>query len=155
MSTNVYDGWWVDGRGDNWYGYGHRAIRRSHSWNIVSCLGWNCTSITFQVIGKVRNKELIVLIDGGNTYNFIEQFVVTKFGLQVVRDKTIQVTVGNKAIECTGCCMRLSLSIQGFIVRADFYVLIVAVCQTVLRVQWLETLSPIQTDYKELSMTFT
>ena len=96
-----------------------------------------------------------MLIDGGNTYNFIEQFVVTKFGLQVVRDKTIQVTVGNKAIECTGCCMRLSLSIQGFIVRADFYVLIVAVCQTVLRVQWLETLSPIQTDYKELSMTFT
>jgi hypothetical protein len=73
----------------------------------------NCTSITFQVIGKVRNKELIVLIDGGSTYNFIEQFVVTKFGLQVVRGKTIQVTVGNKAIiECTRCCMRLSLSIQ-------------------------------------------
>jgi hypothetical protein len=111
---------------------------------------------TFQVIGKIGNQEVIVLIDWGSTHNFIEQSVVTKFGLQVVCGKSVQVTVGNKEIiECTGRCMGLSLSIQGFIVQADFYVLPEATYQAILRVQWLATLGLIQIDYKELGMTFT
>jgi hypothetical protein len=111
---------------------------------------------TFRVIGRVGNKELIVLIDGGSTHNFIDQSVVTKLGLQVVRGKTFKMIVGNKeVIECTRRCLGLSLSIQGITVRADFFVLPVAACQAVLGVQWLETLGPIKTDYKKLSMSFT
>ena len=69
---------------------------------------------TFQVIGKVGNKALTVLIDGGSTHNFIDQAVVTKLGLPVIRDKVFRVTVGNKEIiECTGRCIRLLLNIQG------------------------------------------
>jgi hypothetical protein len=67
---------------------------------------------TFRVTGKVGNKELIMLIDGGSTHNFIDQSVVTKLGLQVVRGKTFKVTVDNKdVIECTGRCLGLSLSL--------------------------------------------
>jgi hypothetical protein len=96
-----------------------------------------------------------MLIDWGSTHNFIEQSVVTKFGLQVVCGKSVQVTVRNKEIiECTRRCMGLSFSIQGFIVQADFYVLPEATYQAVLRVQWVATLGPIQIDYKELGMTF-
>jgi hypothetical protein len=74
----------------------------------------------------------------------------------MVCGKSVQVTVRNKEIiECTGRCMRLSLSIQGFIVQADFYVLLEATYQAVLGVQWLATLGPIQIDYKELGITFT
>jgi hypothetical protein len=82
--------------------------------------------------------------------------VVTKLGLQVVRGKTFKVTVDNKdVIECTGRCLGLSLSLQGITIRADFFVLPVAACQAVLGVQWLETLGPIETDYKKLNMSFT
>jgi len=49
----------------------------------------------------------------------------------------------------------LSLSIQGITIRADFFVLPVAACQAILGVQWLETLGPVETDYKKLSMSFT
>ncbi|KAL5854391.1 hypothetical protein ACOSQ4_004193 [Xanthoceras sorbifolium] len=95
---------------------------------------------TFRVIGRIGNRELTVLIDRGSTHNFLDQMVVTIFGLPVIRDKVFQVTVGNKEIiECTGRCLGLSLTIQGFIVRADFYVLPVAACQAVLGVQCLET----------------
>jgi hypothetical protein len=97
-----------------------------------------------------------VLIDGGSTHNFIDQSMVTKLGLQVVCGKTFKVTVGNKeVIECTGRCLGLSLSLQGITIRADFFVLPVAACQAVFGVQWLETLGPIETDYKKLSMSFT
>nr|TKS04638.1 hypothetical protein D5086_0000141070 [Populus alba] len=110
---------------------------------------------TFQVIGKAGNTQVTVLIDGGSTHNFIDQSTATKLGLLVIHDKTIQVTVGNKEIiECTGRCLGLALSIQGIIVRADFFVLPVAACQVVLGVQWLETLGPIKTDYKKLIMLF-
>jgi hypothetical protein len=111
---------------------------------------------TFRVIGKVGNKELTVLIDGGSTHNFIDQSVVTKLGLPVVRGRTFKVTVGNKeVIECTGRCLGLSLSLQGITIRANFFVLPVTACQAVLGVQWLETLGPIETDYRKLSMSFT
>jgi hypothetical protein len=49
--------------------------------------------------------------------------------------------------------MGLSLSIQGFNVQVNFYVLPEATCQAILGVQWLVTLGPILTDYKELNMT--
>jgi uncharacterized membrane protein (Fun14 family) len=73
----------------------------------------------------------------------------------VVRGNTIQVRIRNKEIiEYIGRCIGLFLSIQGFIVRVDFYILPMVACQAVLGVQWLKTLGPIQTDYEELSMTF-
>ncbi|KAL5784030.1 hypothetical protein ACOSQ2_006422 [Xanthoceras sorbifolium] len=110
---------------------------------------------TFRVNGRVKNKEITILIDGGSTHNFMDQAVVTKFGLSIVNDRTFQVMVGNKEkIECTGRCLGLSLTIQEYIDQADFYVLSVAVCQAVLGVQWLETLGPIETGYKHLTMTF-
>ncbi|KAI9165525.1 hypothetical protein LWI28_015644 [Acer negundo] len=87
---------------------------------------------TFRVTGRVGNKDLTVLIDSGSTHNFIDQTVVNKLGLQVIRDKIFQVTVDNKeTIECTARCLGLSLLIQGLTVRADFYVLPVAACQAV------------------------
>jgi len=50
--------------------------------------------------------------------------------------------------------MGLLLNIQGLSIRADFYVLPVVACQAVLGVQWLKTLGSIETDYKQLSMSF-
>lgn len=73
-----------------------------------------CICKLFGVIGRVGNRDLTVLIDGGSTHNFIDQSVVTKLGLLVVRGKIFQVTVGNKEIiKCTGRCHGLSLTIQG------------------------------------------
>ena len=74
----------------------------------------------------------------------------------MVRGKIFLITVRNKEIiKCTGRCMGLSLSIQGFTIHADFYFLPVATCQAYLGVQWLETLGTIETNYKKLSMSFT
>ena len=103
----------------------------------------------------MKNKDIAILIDGGSTHNFVDQSVVTKFGLPVVRDKTLQVMVGyREKIDCSGCCLELTLVIQDHPIQADFYVLLVVACQAVLGVQWLETLGPIETDYRKLTMSF-
>lgn len=110
---------------------------------------------TLRVLGKLKNRDLTVLIDGGNTYNFLDQSVVTKCGLPVIRDKTLQVMVRNgEKVDCSGRCLALTLEIQGHQIQADFFVLPVTACQAVLGVQWLETLGPVETDYRQLKMTF-
>lgn len=42
-----------------------------------------------------KNKDVTVLIDGGNIHNFIDQAIVSKFRLPVVRDKKFQVIYKN------------------------------------------------------------
>ncbi|KAL5822632.1 hypothetical protein ACOSQ4_020532 [Xanthoceras sorbifolium] len=108
-----------------------------------------------RVMGKLRNKEIIMLVDGGSTHNFIDQTVAEKFGLPIIRDKKFQIMAGNKErIECTSRYLALTFMIQGHPVQADFYILPVTACQAILGVQWLETLGPIEMDYKQLTMSF-
>ena len=110
---------------------------------------------SLRVWGRLKNKNLLVLIDGGSTHNFIDQATASQFGLYITRNKKLQVVVANREkIECAGQCQGLTLTIQGVPITADYYVLPAAACQVVLGVQWLETLGPIEMDYKHLTMTF-
>ncbi|CAL5444953.1 unnamed protein product [Camellia sinensis] len=110
---------------------------------------------TFRVVGKLQNKAVTILIDGGSTQNFINQAIFTKFGLPVAHDQKLQVMVANRnKIDCDGQCVGLTLLVQDFPIQADFYVLPAAACQVVLGVQWLATLGPVETDYSRLTMTF-
>ncbi|GFS39377.1 hypothetical protein Acr_00g0062620 [Actinidia rufa] len=107
------------------------------------------------MLGRLYNNEAVVLIDGGNTHNFIDHNVVSKFGLHVVKDKTFQVMVANREkIDCAGICLALTLLVQGYPITANFYVLPIMACQAVLGVQWFEMLGPIKNNYRELTMTF-
>ena len=107
------------------------------------------------MVGKLQNKAVTVLIDGGSTHNFIDQAIVTKFGLDVAHDQKLQVMVANwDKINCDGRCLGLTLLVQNFPIQAVFYILPAATCQVVLGVQWLATLGPIETNYKKLTMSF-
>ncbi|KAL5718323.1 hypothetical protein ACHQM5_011236 [Ranunculus cassubicifolius] len=109
---------------------------------------------TIRVMGKLKNKNVTLLIDGGSTHSFIDQALVSKHGLPVIGNR-FQVMVANRdTIECAGQCKALTTIIQGYPVTSDYYVLPVTACQMVLGVQWLETLGLIETDYSKLSMTF-
>ena len=96
-----------------------------------------------------------MLIDGGITHNFIDQTIATMYMLPVNREKNFQVMVANgKKIECAGQCRALTITIQGHSITTNYYVLPVVACQLVLGVQWLKILGSIETNYKELTMTF-
>ncbi|KAL5840697.1 hypothetical protein ACOSQ4_013305 [Xanthoceras sorbifolium] len=110
---------------------------------------------TIRLQGRMKGKEVTILVYGWSTHNFVDQSLVNKFGLTVNHDHTFQVMVANtEKIECLGRCLALTLEIQGYQVKVDFYVLPIAACPLVLGVQWLATLGPVETDYRELIMTF-
>jgi predicted aspartyl protease len=110
---------------------------------------------TLRVLGNLRNKSVTVLIDGGSTYNFIDQAVVSKFGLPVNHSKQFELMMANREkITCNGQCQGLTLNIQGQPITTNYYILLVITCQLVLGVQWLETLGPIEMDFKKLTMSY-
>jgi len=57
-------------------------------------------------------------------------------------------------ITCNGQCQGLILNIQGQTITTNYYILLVTTCQLVLGVQWLETLGPIEMDFKKLTMSY-
>nr|GEU53787.1 hypothetical protein [Tanacetum cinerariifolium] len=110
---------------------------------------------TLRFPGKIKNKDVAVLIDGGSTHNFIDQALVDRFGLIIDREITFEVIVGNREMMlCLGRVKELSLNIQGYMILTDFWVLPVAACFVVLEVQWLKTLGPVETDYQKLTIGF-
>lgn len=97
----------------------------------------------------------MLLIDGGSTYNFIDEAIVSKFELLVNRENKFQVMVAKKEkIDCVRQCRALTINIEGYPDIVDFYILHVVACQLVLGVQWLETLGLMEMDYKQLIMSF-
>nr|GEV17196.1 protein kinase-like domain, phloem protein 2-like protein [Tanacetum cinerariifolium] len=110
---------------------------------------------TLRMPEKIKNKEVVVLIYGGSTHNFIDQALVDRFGLIIDREITFEVIVGNREKElCPSRVKELSLVIQGFTILTDFWVLPVSACPVVLGVQWLKTLGPMEINYQKLTFRF-
>lgn len=42
---------------------------------------------TIRVLGKLQNKDFMVLIDGGSTHNFIDQSIVAQYNMPMVENK--------------------------------------------------------------------
>nr|GEU98885.1 transposon Ty3-G Gag-Pol polyprotein [Tanacetum cinerariifolium] len=69
---------------------------------------------TLRLPSKIKNKDVVVLIDGGSTHNFIDHALVDRFGLIIDREITFEVIVGNREKEiCPGRVKELLLIIQG------------------------------------------
>ncbi|KAJ0836439.1 putative nucleotidyltransferase, Ribonuclease H [Helianthus annuus] len=110
---------------------------------------------TLRLPGKIQNKDVVILVDGGSTHNFIDQALVDRFGLPLDKDVNLEVIVANREkIACVGRVRNLTIVIQGYNVTTDFFVLPVAACSIVLGVQWLKTLGPIEIDFQNLTLGF-
>lgn len=67
---------------------------------------------TLRVVGTLRNRPLILLIDSGSSHNFIDNDVISQFGLPVENSSWLQVMEANKdPIDCVGQCKALTLNI--------------------------------------------
>lgn len=61
----------------------------------VNAISGSGTSRTMRVRGKLHNRVLVILIDSGNTYNFVDPSVVKKAQLSVDPSHMLAVTVAN------------------------------------------------------------
>jgi hypothetical protein len=122
------------------------------SFNAIS---GSLSSTIMRIVGLIKNQWVVVLIDSGNTHNFLDPTVFKLASLGEILPMTLHVRVANGAnILSERKCNSVSLKVQGMTITADFYLLPFGGCDIVLGVEWLKTLGPILWDFSLLTMQY-
>jgi hypothetical protein len=93
------------------------------------------TPNTMRLVGFIKTQQVVILIDSGNTHNFLDPSVVKKIQLPILSYNRIQVKVANgDTIQSEGQCSDVSLKVQGVVLTTEFYILMLGGCDMVLGV---------------------
>ena len=110
---------------------------------------------TIRLEGRIKNQSLMILVDSGNSHNFLNQNTTKRLNCRVQLICGLQITVANGEIMKTHeMCKGVPVEMQGFRQSIDFFLLPLQGCDIVLGIQWLKSLGPIQWDFNTLSMRF-
>ena len=113
------------------------------------------SSNTMRVKGRIKNQEVVCLIDSRSTHNFLDASVLPFVHLQLDTSQILEVKVADGTIIKTlGVCHGVTLSVQGYRFIVDFNVLHLGGCEVVLGTHWLSTLGEINWDFHLLTMKF-
>lgn len=93
---------------------------------------------TLKIAGSINGQEVIVLVDGGSTNNFIQSRLADHFKLTVQPSSHMRVTIGNgDALMCGGECSGVKLKMGDAIFAVDLILLPIYGADLVLGVQWM------------------
>ncbi|XP_039121357.1 uncharacterized protein LOC120258078 [Dioscorea cayenensis subsp. rotundata] len=110
---------------------------------------------TLKLAGTINGHNVVVLVDGGSTNNFIQSRLAAHLHLPIQASAHMRVTVGNgDALSCGGECIGVPLMIGGATFNVDLLLLPIYGADLVLGVQWMLRLGPILFDYENLWMEF-
>ena len=110
---------------------------------------------TMRIKGKISGYWVVILLDTGNTHNFLDAAILSKLQLRLDPTVSFEVKVANGAtINTMGVCVGVKVVMQGHMFSVDLNVLPLGDCELVLGTQWLRTLGLIQWDFLKMSMQF-
>jgi hypothetical protein len=110
---------------------------------------------TLKLIGYIKHRKFIILVDSGSTHNFIHRHIAqeTNCYIQVVNNFKI-VIANDGSMKCGGRCENVFLQIGEYHLKSHMFSTDMGGCDIVLGAEWLRTLGPILMDFKELTMQF-
>lgn len=108
-----------------------------------------------RIVGIIRFRRAIILIDLGSTHNFMDTKLAAALRIQPLGQDGIKVKIANRQeVASPGKSREVEVKMQGYLFRTEFLILPLAGCDAVLGIQWLQTLGPILWDYTKLEMRF-
>jgi hypothetical protein len=113
------------------------------------------TPQTLKLIGFIKHRKVIILVDSGSTHNFIHRHISqeTNCYIYVVNNFQIMIVNGG-SMKCGGHCENVFLQIGEYHLKYHMFVIDMGGCDIVLGEKWLRTLGPILMDFKELTTQF-
>jgi hypothetical protein len=110
---------------------------------------------TLKLIGYIKHRKVIILVDSGSTHNFIHHHIAqeTHCYIHVINNFQIMIVNGG-SMKCGGCCENVHLQIDYYHLKSHMFAINMGDCDIVLGADWLRTLGPILMDFKELTMQF-
>jgi hypothetical protein len=110
---------------------------------------------TLKIIGYNKHRKFIILIDSGNTHNFIHPRIAQETNFYIRGTNKFQIMFANGGfMKCGEHCENVHLQIGQYHVKYHMFSIDMGSCDTVLGAEWLQTRVPILMDFKELTMQF-
>jgi hypothetical protein len=108
---------------------------------------------TLKLIGYIKNRKVIILVDSGSTHNFIHLYISKEFNCYIYVVNNFQIMVANGgSVKCGGCCENVWLKIGQYHLKSHMFSIDMGYCEIVLGVKLLRTIIPILMNFKELTM---
>jgi hypothetical protein len=113
------------------------------------------TPQNLKLIGYIKHRKVIILVDSGITHNFIHRHIAqeTHCYMHAVNNFQIMIVNGG-SMKCGGRCENVHLQIGDYHLKYHMFAIDMGGCDIVLGEDWLRTLGPILMDFKELTMQF-
>ncbi|PWA81057.1 hypothetical protein CTI12_AA191120 [Artemisia annua] len=111
---------------------------------------------TMKLRGTIGTTEVLILVDGGSTHNFISNTLVRELKMVTEFITPFGVQIGNgDIIRCNQLCKDIPVQLPDLKIVQDFYPFSIGGADLVLGVQWLATLNTVQANWNEMFMIFT
>ena len=110
---------------------------------------------TLKLIGYIKNRKFIILVDNGSTHNFIYCLIAQEVNCYIHAVNNFQITISNGgSMKCGGRCENVRLQIGQYHLKSHMLSIDMVGCEIFLDVEWLRTLGSILMDFKDLTMQF-
>jgi hypothetical protein len=110
---------------------------------------------TLKLIGYIKHRKVIILVDSGSTHNFIHRCIAQEINCYIHAINNFQIMIANGgSMKCGGRCENVCLQIGDYHLKSHMFAIDSGGCAIVLGPDWLRTLGPILMDFKELTMQF-
>jgi hypothetical protein len=110
---------------------------------------------TLKLIGYIKHRKVIILVDSGSTHNFIHRHIAQETHCDIHAFNNFQIMIANGgSMKCGGRCENVRLQIGEYHLKSHMFAIEMGGCDIVLGANWLRNLGPILMDFKELTMQF-
>ena len=110
---------------------------------------------SLKIRGKIRDRDVVVLIDLGGSHNFISIALVEELGLPMVSIKEFGVILGTRAeIRAIGVCRQIKLYLTKLEIVVDFFRISLGSSEVILGYQWLASLGKSYMNWGSMKMRF-
>jgi hypothetical protein len=110
---------------------------------------------TLKLIDYIKHRKVIIVVDSGNTHNFIHCRIAQEIHCYIHPINNFQIMIANGgSMKCGGRCENFHLQIGDYHLKSHMFAINMGGCDIVLGADWLRTLGSILMDFKDLTMQF-
>jgi hypothetical protein len=110
---------------------------------------------TLKLIGYIKHRKVIILVDSGNTHNFIHFRIAQETHCYIHAVNNFQIMIANGgSMKFGGRCENVHLQVGDYHLKSHMFSIDMGGCDIVLGKKWQRTLGPILMDFKDLTMQF-
>lgn len=108
-----------------------------------------------KLMGKIGDREVVVLIDSGATHNFVSTKVVDELTIGVTDTGSVGVKLGNGLMARSyGCCKKVTLELPEVRTVEEFLPFELGGSDVILGIKWLQTLGDMTVNWLDLRMQY-